>query len=62
MNETIAVTYQRLPGLFRRWELTELLQPGLDYHLEQAGFASDGSPLFAVYRGAAEGNGRDLRP
>ena len=42
--------YVRLPGLFRRWEIEQVLEPGLDFHLEEAGEASDGTPLFAVYR------------
>ena len=40
----------RIPGLFRRWELAQLLEPGEDYHLEDAGATSDGTPLIAVYR------------
>ena len=42
---------RRLPGLFRRWEVAQILEPGLDYHLEDAGRTSDGAPLVAVYRG-----------
>ena len=40
----------RVPGLFRRWELPDVVVPGDDFHLEEAGFASDGTPLFALYR------------
>ncbi len=52
MNEetTGAAEFVRLPGLYRRWELEQVLEPGLDFHLEEAGEASDGTPLFAVYR------------
>ena len=42
--------FVRLPGLFRRWELEQVLVPGTDFHLEEAGSASDGTPLFALYR------------
>jgi hypothetical protein len=42
--------FLRLPGLFRRWELEQVVNPGTDFHLEEAGEASDGTPLFAVYR------------
>jgi hypothetical protein len=42
--------FVRLPGLFRRWELEQVVDPGADFHLEDAGEASDGTPLFAVYR------------
>ena len=41
---------RRIPGLFRRWELTQLLASGEDYHLEDAGTTSDGTALLAVYR------------
>lgn len=41
--------YVRLPGLFRRWELEQVIEPGKDFHLEEAGTTSDGTPLFAVY-------------
>ena len=39
----------RLPGLFRRWELEEVLQVGADFHLEDAGETADGTRLVAVY-------------
>ena len=30
--------------------LERVLEPGTDFHIEEAGDASDGTPLFAVYR------------
>jgi hypothetical protein len=45
----------RIPGLFRRWELAELILPGQSYHIEAAGLSDDGTPLFAVYSGATPG-------
>jgi hypothetical protein len=42
--------FLRLPGLFRRWEIEQVLEPGADFHLEEAGTASDGTPLYAVFR------------
>lgn len=42
--------FVRVPGLFRRWELEHVLETGIDFHLEEAGFASDGTPLLALYR------------
>jgi len=42
--------FLRLPGLFRRWELEQVLEPGVDFHLEEAGNTGDGTPLFALYR------------
>jgi hypothetical protein len=41
--------FRRLPGLFRRWELMEILRPGVHYHLEHAGSMQDGTPLLAVF-------------
>jgi len=40
---------RRLPGLFRRWELVEVLQPGRQYHIEDAGTTHHGIPLVAVF-------------
>lgn len=42
---------RRLPGLFRRWELVRVIEPGKDYRIEDAGSADDGTPLFAIYVG-----------
>lgn len=57
MNEKKTLTprtdpeqFIRLPGLFRRWEIEQVLEPGSDFHIEEAGEASDKTPLFAVYR------------
>lgn len=47
---TEAMELRRLPGLYRRWELAELLASGEDYHLEDAGATDDGTPLLVVYR------------
>ena len=41
----------RMPGLFRRWELGQLLEPGRSYHLEDAGVTREGTQLLAIYRG-----------
>jgi hypothetical protein len=41
---------RRLPGLFRRWELAQLLEAGEDYRIEDAGSAEDGTTLYAVYK------------
>jgi hypothetical protein len=41
---------RRIPGLFRRWEIAQILAPDQDYHLEDAGMTSDGAALLAVYR------------
>jgi len=57
MNETAWPTpvtrpdaFERLPGLFRRWEVQQVLEARHDFHIEEAGTATDGTQLFAVYR------------
>ena len=42
--------FERLPGLDRRWEVQRVLAPGSDFHIEEAGTATDGTQLFAIYR------------
>jgi hypothetical protein len=42
--------FLRLPGLFRRWEIEQVLDPGHCFYIESAGTAADGTQLFAVYR------------
>jgi hypothetical protein len=53
MNEDLPLPrceLRRLPGLFRRWELSQVLEAGEDYRIEDAGLAEDGTQLFAVYK------------
>ena len=40
---------RRLPGLYRRWELTEVLEQHRNYQIEDAGTHTDGTPLVAVF-------------
>ena len=49
-SSPLADDFVRLPGLFRRWEIEQVVDPGVDFHLEEAGESSDGTHLFAVYR------------
>ena len=52
MNSTADLSlenYRRLPGLFRRWELTEVCEPNRNYQIEDAGAHADGTPLLAIY-------------
>ena len=52
---------KRLPGYYRRWELTELVMPDRYYFFEAAGQHVDGEYLFAVYiqpADLARGEGR----
>lgn len=41
--------FQRLPGLFRLWELNRVIEPGEAYRIEGAGTADDGTPLYSIY-------------
>lgn len=42
--------YLRVPGLFRRWELADLIEAGDELRVEDAGTCEDGTALLAVYR------------
>ena len=56
MSETLTAAsheLRRLPGLFRRWELAQVIEVGEDYRIEDAGTAGDGTALFAVYKAVA---------
>jgi len=39
----------RIPGLFHRWELQQVVKPGADFYIESAGTLTDGTLLLAVY-------------
>jgi len=41
--------FVRVSGLFRRWELESVLQPGFEYRIEEHGQDEGGTKLFAVY-------------
>ena len=49
-TETPGKDWFRLPGLFRRWELTDIVEPGENYFFEPAGASDAGVSLFAVYQ------------
>lgn len=53
-HETVAVPedrdYVRVPGLFRRWEFERVIEPGVEIRIEEAGEATDGTRLYALYR------------
>jgi hypothetical protein len=40
---------RRLPGLYRRWDLTEVLEQHPNCQIEDAGNHADGTPLVAVF-------------
>lgn len=50
MTSTVPCELRRIPGLYRRWELAQVLKSGEDYHLEDAGTTSDGTALIAVFQ------------
>jgi hypothetical protein len=39
----------RLPGLFRRWEIEQVVDDGDEFHISAAGKTKDGADLFAIY-------------
>ena len=51
---------KRIPGLFRRWELNEVLEPQGRYRIEDAGTHADGTPLLAVYTSDRVGETNDV--
>jgi hypothetical protein len=42
--------FVRVPGLYRDWEIQQLVESDCVLRVEAAGEAEDGTPLFAVYR------------
>ena len=42
----------RIPGLYRGWELPEVLRGHRTYRIEKAGAHEDGTPLVALYTDA----------
>jgi hypothetical protein len=45
----------RVPGLYRRWELPEVLNNRHAFRIEDAGAHADGTPLLAIYAALDEG-------
>ena len=50
--DLLSVDLKRIPGLYRRWELPEILKNQRAYRIENAGAHQDGTPLVAVYADA----------
>ena len=48
----------RLPGLFRGWELPQILESGAVYRIEEVGRTTEGSTLFAVWAGSTPVTGK----
>ena len=47
--DPLSADLKRIPGLYRRWELPEILKTQGAYRIENAGAHQDGTPLVAVY-------------
>lgn len=47
--DLLSADLKRVPGLYRRWELPEILKNQRAYRIENAGAHQDGTPLVAVY-------------
>ena len=46
---TVSEDFLRLPGLFRRWELEQVIDGSDEFHISAAGATDDGTELFTVY-------------
>ena len=54
-TDLLSADLKRVPGLYRRWELPEILKNQRAYRIENAGSHQDGTPLVAVYADAEAG-------
>jgi hypothetical protein len=50
--DILSADLKRIPGLYRRWELPEILKNQRAYRIENAGCHQDGTSLVAVYADA----------
>ena len=57
--DLLSADLKRIPGLYRRWELPEILKNQRSYRIENAGSHQDGTPLVAVYADADTGQPDD---
>ena len=57
--DLLSADLKRIPGLYRRWELPEILKNQRAYRIENAGAHQDGTPLVAVYADADMGQSDD---
>ena len=46
--------YRRVPGLYRLWDLTQVIDRRFEYRVVYAEPTGDGTPLFAVFKGPGE--------
>ena len=54
--DTQRARFIRLPGLYRKCEIQDVIEAGKDFHFEKFGETTQGTELFEVYRreGTAE--------
>ena len=50
--DPLSADLKRIPGLYRRWELPEILRNQRAYRIENAGAHQDGTPLVAIFADA----------
>jgi hypothetical protein len=50
--DALSADLKRIPGLYRRWELPEILKNQRAYRIENAGSHQDGTPLVAIFADA----------
>lgn len=50
--DPLSADLKRIPGLYRRWELPEILKNQRSYRIENAGAHQDGTPLVAIFADA----------
>lgn len=58
-TDTPSGDLRRLPGLYRRWDLTEVLEQHPNCQIEDAGNHADGTPLVAVFSSEPVARGTD---
>ncbi|MEC3860099.1 hypothetical protein VK792_02275 [Mesobacterium sp. TK19101] len=51
--DLLSADLKRIPGLYRRWELPEILKNHRTYRIEKAGTHQDGTTLIAIYADGA---------
>jgi hypothetical protein len=50
----------RHPGLFRQWEIEDLMSVNYDLRIEPSGRTADGTPVYVVFRRLNVESSRDL--
>ena len=51
---TAPASWDRIPGLFRRWELEQVIDTGFEYRVEKSGEDDTGMKLYAIYKRLSE--------